>query len=63
MPTYLITGNVFRNILGYNEEPLKISNLMQGQFGISKTYSFILYAQLSDMIVKYLMKYPSTQIP
>ncbi len=52
-PTYFATGSVFNHILS---PKIKLRNLMQGHFGISKTFSFILYAQLSSIIANFLMK-------
>ena len=52
-PTFLITGFVFKTIL----EMKQSQNMMQGHFGISKTFSFILYAHLSHYVIDCLVKY------
>jgi hypothetical protein len=47
-PTYVITGQIFRKIL----EPERFQ-FLTGQYGVGKTYSFILYTLLSEMIFRY----------
>lgn len=51
-PTYFTTSQVFRRILSS-----KKYLVLTGHFGIGKTYSFILYRVLSDMIYQYKHKY------
>ena len=48
VPTYIITGQIFRSIFEESN-----SNLLTGQYGVGKTYSFVLYKLLSEMIFRY----------
>jgi hypothetical protein len=47
-PTMLVTGQVFNEICFP-----KSSHIVSGQYGIGKTYAFILYKVLSDNIYSY----------
>jgi hypothetical protein len=48
----MTTGSVFKHIFADKHK----SSLMQGHYGIAKTFSFMLYAQLSNFIHKYLIQ-------
>jgi hypothetical protein len=50
----MITGQVFRMILECHGK-----NWVQGHYGVSKTFSFILYVILSNYVIDFRMKYPN----
>jgi hypothetical protein len=47
-PTYVVTGQIFRAI---KESPNFL--LLTGQYWVGKTYSFILYRLISEIIYNY----------
>jgi hypothetical protein len=51
-PTYMTTGQVFRSLM-FGQNTL----LVTGHYGIGKTYSFVLYRLLSDIIFRYKHNY------
>jgi hypothetical protein len=58
-PTYFVTGQIFRKIFR-----LKEVRFLTGQYGVGKTYSFILYNVLSEIIFRYRHKYfPNQKLP
>ena len=51
-PTYFVTGQIFRQVFKGSD-----FLLLTGQYGVGKTYSFILYTLLSEIIFRYRYKY------
>jgi hypothetical protein len=51
-PTYLITGQIFRQIFSSTDY-----QLLKGPSGVGKTYSLILYTLLSEIIFRYRHNY------
>ena len=47
-PSHLITGQIFRSALTSNGY-----RIMQGHYGISKTFSIVLLAHLTEFIIDY----------
>ena len=52
-PTYLTTGFIFQRIMD-----CRIVNLMRGHYGISKTFSYMLFHLLSNYIIKFKINHP-----
>ena len=48
-PTKLVTGQIFQIA---TDEGLRRDNLVYGMFGTPKTFSWMLYSQLSNFIAK-----------
>jgi hypothetical protein len=48
IPTRFVTGNIFKEVYKRGR-----AVLLEGQYGISKTFSFVLFQQLSNYTVDY----------